>query len=59
MGIYGPFDYYFTLKFRDLKIVDNIFLCAIMAANSQVAMLARYVPSAREINGLDKGAIFV
>jgi hypothetical protein len=32
---------YFTLKFRDLKSVDNIFICAIMAENSRVAMLAR------------------
>jgi hypothetical protein len=30
-----------TLKFRDLKSFDNIFICAIMAENSQVAMLAR------------------
>ena len=34
-------DCYFILTFRDLKSVDNIFICAIMAANSQVAMLAR------------------
>ena len=34
---------YFTLNFIDLKSVDNIFICAIMAANSQVAMLARFV----------------
>jgi hypothetical protein len=32
---------YFTLKIRDLKSVDNIFIYAIMAEISQVAMLAR------------------
>jgi hypothetical protein len=34
-------DCYFTLQFRDLKSFDNIFIYAIMAANSQVAMQAR------------------
>jgi hypothetical protein len=32
----------FSPIFNDLKIVDNISIYAIMAANSQVAMLARY-----------------
>jgi len=31
---------YLSLKSNDLKGVDNIFICAIMAANSQVAYMA-------------------
>jgi hypothetical protein len=51
---------YFTLKLRDLKIVDNIFICAIMAANSQVAMLARmlsFLSAGPQLQDMDiKGA---